>query len=387
MGAYEVTVPFFSFEGRIKETGDEISQALLTVAESGEYIGGKSVETFEEEFANYLGVNHVVGVGNGLDALRLILQGLGFGPGDEIIVPAFTFIATVLAVQQVGATPVFVDVDLTSANIDVNHIESAITPKTVAIIGVHLYGQPCDVVRVTQIADKHGLAFIEDAAQAHGAQVDGKSVGSWGHAAAFSFYPTKNLGALGDAGAISTNDTQLASRIRSLRSYGATASKYQHDLPGWNSRLDPIQAAALVVFLPRLDTWNDRRRLLAERYLVALSDSKVVSPLNVAAQLEFSVWHHFVVTSPAREHFMASMKELGVGTDIHYPEPVYRSKAIAPDGEANHESRGEFPNAESLASSVVSLPMHPWLSPDDIEVVEHALVSITDSARPYGVCL
>jgi dTDP-4-amino-4,6-dideoxygalactose transaminase len=215
-----VTVPFFSFEGRIRETGIEISRALLSVAESGEYIGGRYVQLFENQFADYLNVNDVVGVGNGLDALRLILQGLGFGPGDEVIVPAFTFVASVLAVQHVGATPVFVDVDLASANIDANQIESAITTKTVAVIGVHLYGQPCDVVSISKIANKHGLAFIEDAAQAHGAVVEGKSVGSWGNAAAFSFYPTKNLGALGDAGSVSTSDAQLASRIRSLRSYG-----------------------------------------------------------------------------------------------------------------------------------------------------------------------
>jgi dTDP-4-amino-4,6-dideoxygalactose transaminase len=380
MGAHKVIVPFFSFEGRIKETGEEIPRALLTVAESGAYIGGKSVETFETQFADYLAVNHVVGVGNGLDAIRLILQGLDFGPGDEIIVPAFTFIATVLAVQQVGATPVFVDVELTSANIDATQIESAITSKTVAIIGVHLYGQPCDVVRITQIADKHGLAFIEDASQAHGAQVNGKSVGSWGHAAAFSFYPTKNLGALGDAGAVSTNDAQVASRIRSLRSYGATSSKYQHDLPGWNSRLDPIQAAALSVFLPLLDSWNNRRRLLAERYLLALSDSKVISPLNRGAQLESSVWHHFVVMAPRRDHFMQTMREFGVGTDIHYPEPVYRSKAIAVVAETSFDPKSEFPNAESLAASVVSLPMHPWVTADDFETVVHALVSPGDSA-------
>ena len=382
-----MTVPFFSFEGRIKETEEETSQALLTVAESGEYIGGQYVETFENDFAGYLSVEHVVGVGNGLDALRLILQGLGFGPGDEIIVPAFTFIATVFAVQQVGATPVFVDVELTSANIDATQIEAAITSRTVAIIGVHLYGQPCDVVRITQIADKHGLAFIEDAAQAHGAQVNGKLVGTWGHAAAFSFYPTKNLGALGDAGAVSTNDAQIASRIRSLRSYGATSSKYQHDLPGWNSRLDPIQAAALSVFLPLLDSWNNRRRLLAERYLLALSDSKVISPLNRGAQLESSVWHHFVVTASERDHFMKTMRESGVGTDIHYPEPVYRSKAIAIVLEPSSERKGEFPHAESLAASVVSLPMHPWVSSDDFETVEHALVSLVDTARPFGTNL
>jgi len=373
MGTNKVRVPFFSFDGRIKETELEISKAMMTVVTSGEYIGGKFVETFENQFAEYLGVNHVVGVGNGLDAIRLTLQGLGFGPGDEVIVPAFTFIATVLAVQQVGATPVFVDVELASGNIDANQIESAVTSKTVAIIGVHLYGRPCDVIRINEIARKNGLAFIEDAAQAHGAEVDGQSVGNWGHAAAFSFYPTKNLGALGDAGAVSTNDSQLAARIRSLRSYGATENKYQHDLPGWNSRLDPMQAAAISVFLPFLDSWNERRRLIAGRYLSSFTDSELLAPLNKEAQIQSSVWHHFVVTTSDRDHFRQAMNNLEVGTDIHYPEPVYRSKSIHRGFYAEKGRVDRFPHAESLASSVVSLPMHPWLSPAEFQTVERAL--------------
>lgn len=373
MGGIQVKVPFFSFDGRIKETELEISKAVTEVVNSGEYIGGRFVEDFENQFAEYLGVNHVVGVGNGLDALRLILQGLGFGPGDEIIVPAFTFIATVLAVQQIGATPVFVDVELTSGNIDAHQVEYAITSKTVAIIGVHLYGRPCDVVRLTEIARRNGLAFIEDAAQAQGAEVDGKSVGNWGHAAAFSFYPTKNLGALGDAGAVSTNDSQLAARIRSLRSYGATENKYQHDLPGWNSRLDPMQAVALSVFLPFLDSWNERRKLLAGRYLSVFADSQLVAPLSRDAHIPASVWHHFVIRTSARDQFRQTMNYLGVGTDIHYPEPVYRSESICFGYYAEKGRVDRFPNAETLASSVVSLPMHPWVLPSEFLAIERAL--------------
>ena len=352
------SIPFFSLDGRMMEIGSEVRKAVLRTLDSGDLIEGPALCRFEENFGSYLGIRHVVGVGNGLDGLRLALLALGVKPGDEVIVPAFTFVATALAVIQVGAKPVFVDVEPDSGNIDVEKIPDAIGSRTVAVIGVHLFGRPCDVVGISQLTSEAGLLFIEDAAQAHGAQVLGRRVGTWGDAAAFSFYPTKNLGAVGDAGAVAVPSEGLAESIKSLRSYGRGASKYDHVTAGWNSRLDPIQASVLDIFLRKLDEWNERRQTQAARYLEALEGARDIEPLSRVTNTRESVWHHFVVRAQRRREVRRSLDSMGVGTDVHYPVPVYASPAIAVH---TADAKNFFPIADALAREVVSLPMHPWL--------------------------
>jgi dTDP-4-amino-4,6-dideoxygalactose transaminase len=334
-----------------------IREAIDRVLRSGFYILGEETTAFEREFADYCGVKHCVGVANGLDALHLILRGYGIGAGDEVIVPANTFIATWLAVSLVGARIVPVEPDDASWNIDPKRIEEAITPRTRAIMPVHLYGVPADLDAVRDIAQRHRLRVIEDAAQAHGARYRGLRAGSLGDAAGFSFYPGKNLGALGDGGAITTNDDELAERLRKLRNYGSSI-KYQHDVAGVNSRLDEIQSAVLRVKLQHLDDDNARRAAVAERYREALADTPV-ELVRVPGEAQ-PVWHLFVVRTPRRDALREYLTSRGVGTQIHYPVPCHRQEAFA------DQPWPELPVTERLQSQILSLPMAPYLSVDDV---------------------
>jgi dTDP-4-amino-4,6-dideoxygalactose transaminase len=342
--------------------------------DSGWYLLGKELEAFELEFAAYCGVNHCIGVGNGLDALHLILRGYGIGRGDEVIVPSNTFIATWLAVSYAGATPVPVEPDPRTYNLDPNRIESALTPHTKAIIPVHLYGQPADMNPIVEIAHKHGLKVIEDAAQSQGARYKGRNTGSLGDAAGFSFYPAKNLGAFSDAGAITTSDTDLADRVCRLRNYGSQ-KKYYHDLKGFNSRLDELQAAFLRVKLRKLDEWNGRRRRIAALYNSQLSTLNSQLLLPLVPDWAEPVWYLFVIRHSRRDLVQQKLFEAGIGTLIHYPIPPHLSGAYA----NGKYFRGAFPVAEELSDTALSLPMGPHLSQQEASCVVEALDRATRS--------
>ena len=345
-----MNIPFLDLAAINAEAGTQLDAALTRVRAASHYILGPELEAFENEFANYCGAGHCVGVGNGLEALVLALRAAGIGPGDEVIVPSHTFIATWLAVTACGAAVVPVEPIPAGFNIDPSGIEAAITPRTRAIIPVHLYGEPADMDAINAVAQKHGLFVLEDAAQAHGARFKGRRTGALGHAAAFSFYPAKNLGALGDGGAVVTNDKALAERIRALRSYGST-ERYVHPVQGGNSRLDEMQAACLRVKLPGLDAGNARRRQQAARYLEALASTKLALPSP--AQVGEPVWHLFVVQSAERDQLQKTLAAAGIATLIHYPCPPHLQDAYAAMG----FRRGAFPRAEALADRVLSLPI------------------------------
>jgi dTDP-4-amino-4,6-dideoxygalactose transaminase len=352
-----MSVPFLDVKAAYLELRDELDAAYRRVMESGWYILGEEVEAFEAEFAHYCGVKHCIGVGNGLDALHLILRGYGIGAGDEVIVPANTYIATWLAVSYAGAAPVPVEPDLRTFNIDPSLIEDAITERTKAIIAVHLYGQPSEIEAICRIAREHDLKVIEDAAQAQGAGFRDRKAGSLSDAAGFSFYPGKNLGALGDAGAVTTDDDELARRVRMLRNYGSQ-TKYLNEVKGFNSRLDPLQAAFLRVKLKCLDEWNARRRRAARYYLENLSEAKELT-LPFVPRWADPAWHLFVVRHPRRDQLREWLSEKGIATLIHYPVPPHLSEAYS-------ESSGmKFPITEQIADTVLSLPMGPHLDDDD----------------------
>lgn len=337
-----------------------IREAVDRVLRSGYYILGEETAAFEREFASYCGVQHCIGVANGLDALHLILRGYGIGPGHEVIVPANTFIATWLAVGLAGARIVPVEPDDASWNIDPRRIEEAITPRTRAIMPVHLYGAPADMDAIRDIAEQHDLRVIEDAAQAHGARYGNLRAGSLGDAAGFSFYPGKNLGALGDGGAITTNDGELAARLRKLRNYGSSV-KYQHDVEGLNSRLDEMQSAILRAKLPHLDADNARRAAVAQQYRDALADVPV-ELIRIPGEAQ-SAWHLFVVRTSRRDALRDFLAARGIGTQIHYPVPCHRQPAYA------DQSWPALPLTERLQEQVLSLPMSPYLSADEVAFV------------------
>ncbi|MBZ5626944.1 MAG: DegT/DnrJ/EryC1/StrS family aminotransferase [Acidobacteriia bacterium] len=355
-------VPFLDFVGPYEELKAELDEAYFRFMRSAWYVLGQEVEAFEREYADYCGARHCVGVGNGLEALHLILRGYGIGAGDEVIVPSNTYIATWLAVSYAEARPVPVEPDPKTFNIDPARIEAAITPRTKAIMPVHLYGQPADMDPIMEVARKRGLKVIEDNAQAQGARYKGRRTGSLGDAAGNSFYPGKNLGALGDAGAVTTNDANLADRIRTLRNYGSK-KKYYNDHKGYNSRLDELQAAFLRVKLRRLDEWNERRRGIAARYQAELPNCRLELPA-VPAWSE-PVWHLFVVRHKDRDRFQQKLSEGGIGTLIHYPVPPHLSGAYADMKSA----KGSLPIAEDIAASVLSLPIGPHLTPAQAEAV------------------
>jgi dTDP-4-amino-4,6-dideoxygalactose transaminase len=359
-------IPFLDLRAGYLELKDELDGAYKRFMDSGWYILGEEVETFEKEFAEYCGTKHCIGVANGLDALRLMLEAYGIGPGDEVIVPSNTYIATWLAVSQVGASPIPVEPDPATCNIDPERIEAAITPRTAAVLPVHLYGQPADMDSIKAIADRHGLIVLEDAAQAHGARYKGCRVGALSHAAGFSFYPGKNLGAFGDAGAVTTNDPVIAGKLRTLRNYGSR-QKYFNEIKGVNSRLDGLQAALLRVKLLKLDEWNERRRTIARAYMAGLQN---VADLQLPFGPEWaeSVWHLYTVRCTWRDDLQAHLNSNGVGTLVHYPVPPHRSEAYSTDREW-----GALPLAEKIANSTLSLPIGPHM---DIAAVERVSQTI-----------
>lgn len=366
-------IPFLDVRRLHLEIREHLEAAFRRVLDSGWFVLGPEVEAFEAEFALFCGVRQCVGVGNGLDALHLLLLAYGIGPGDEVVVPSNTFIATWFAVSKCGATPVAADPYPDTFNLDPDAMAAAITPRTRAIIPVHLYGQPADMDRINAIARQHGLVVIEDAAQSQGARYKGKRAGSLGHAAATSFYPGKNLGALGDAGAILTDDYAIADKVRALRNYGSH-SKYQHDVLGCNTRLDEMQAAFLRVKLGCLDDWNERRVRLARRYSMQLRDTGLALPS--VPEWADPVWHLYVVRSSSREALRRHLAERGIATITHYPIPPHRQACYA------EFSGHELPLAEKLANEVLSLPMSPVLTEREVDAVADAIHEFAGKVRP-----
>lgn len=356
-------IPFTSFDFQNKQIKAEISLAFEKVFDDGWYIMGKQLAAFEQEYAAFNNVQHVVGVSNGLDALHIALKSLGVGAGDEVIVPSHTYIATVLAVSYAGATPVFVEPDPFTYNIDFTKIEAAITSKTKAIMPVHLYGQACNMEAIGSIARKYQLYVIEDNAQAHGAAWNGQITGSWGHINATSFYPGKNLGALGDAGAVTTNDAALTARAAMLRNYGSV-KKYQHVVIGYNQRMDELQAAFLQVKLKYLPVWTAQRQYIAEKYN-ALLEGVGDLILPAVAPEATHVYHLYVIRTQQRDALQKYLQEQGIGTLIHYPVPVHLQEAYRHLG----YRRGDFPLAEALADTCLSLPLWPGMTADMVEQV------------------
>lgn len=364
-------VPFLELRPAYIELKRELDEAYARVMDSGWYLLGNELTSFETEFAQYCETQHCIGVANGLDALYLILRAYDIGAGDEVIVPSNTFIATWLAVSRTGAVPVPVEPDIRTYNIAPEFIHAAITPRTKAIIPVHLYGQPADMDPIMALASEHGLKVIEDAAQAQGARYKGRRTGSLGDAAAHSFYPGKNLGAFADAGAVTTNDPELADRIRTLRNYGSK-KKYYHETQGINSRLDEFQAAFLSIKLRHLDEWNVRRRKLATLYLTQLSELSPNLVLPFVPDWAEPVWHLFVVRHTQRDLLQQRLTQAGIGTLIHYPVPPHLSGAYV--GEPPCAS--SFPLAEETARTVLSLPMGPHVTEQQLLAVTEAITGL-----------
>ena len=363
-----MSIPFLDLRASYQELQGELDDSYRRIMESGWYILGEEVDAFERDFASYCEAKHCIGVGDGLAALTLILRGYGIGAGDEVIVPANTYIASWLAISYAGARPIPVEPDPCTYNLDPNRIAQAITPRTRAIMAVHLYGQPAEMKPILDLGKEHGVKIIEDAAQAHGAKYAGVRAGGLGDAAGFSFYPGKNLGAFGDGGVVVTNDEELADRVRLLRNYGSR-KKYYNEVKGFNSRLDTLQAAFLRVKLRHLDAWNNRRRAVARHYMERLGGIPGLDLPTVAPETE-AAWHLFVIRHARREDLQRCLDDAGIGTLIHYPVPPHLSHAYADAG----FRRGDFPITEQLANSVLSLPIGPHLHPEAVAKVIDALL-------------
>lgn len=355
-------VPFVSFLPMEKELNDEIREAFDRVFTRSWYIEGAEDELFEKSFAQFVGTEYCVGVGNGLEALVLILKALEIGAGDEVIVPSNTYIATALAVTYVGARPVFVEPSISTFNINPELIENAITERTKAIMPVHLYGQPCDMDPIMDVANRYNLKIVEDCAQAHGATYKGRKIGTFGEAAGFSFYPGKNLGALGDAGAVVTNNKELSNKIRALGNYGSDY-KYHHIYKGNNSRLDEMQAAFLSVKLPHLDRMNEERRRIARRYLSEIKNDRIVLP--TVSDYVNPVWHIFGIRCSNRDELEEYLNRKQIGTNKHYPIPIHLQKCYDNLG----FSEGDFPIAEEISKTELSIPMYYGMSEEEIDYV------------------
>jgi len=358
-------VPFVDLHAQYEQIRADVDRAMRQVIDRGDFIHGSAVARFESDFAAYIGVSHAIGVGNGGDAIELALRAFDVGPGDEVITAANTFIATVLAISATGARPVLVDMDRESYTIDPAAIDAAVTPRTRAIVPVHLYGQPADIEAVLAVASRHNLVVIEDAAQAHGARVNGRRAGAFGHAAAFSFYPSKNLGAYGDAGIVVTDDGRAAEKLRLLGNYGQRV-KYEHAVEGRNSRLDTMQAAVLAVKLPHLDRWNAARRAHAETYRARLL-RRVHTPATRSGVEH--VFHLYVIETEQRDRLREKLSGRGVHTGIHYPVPVHLQDAYASLGYRT----GAFPATEAAAKRILSLPMYAELTDEQIDYVCSAI--------------
>jgi len=361
-------IPFVDFQAQFHTMAPEIRAAIDAVLESGWYILGQQVQAFEEEFARYAGVAHCVGVGSGTEAIHLALRAAGIGQGDEVITVPNTCVPTVAGIVSAGATPNFVDVNPKTLTLEPRALEAAVSERTKAIVPVHLYGHPCDMQPILEIAARFGIPVIEDCAQAHGARYRDCMCGSFGRAAAYSFYPTKNLGAVGDAGAVVTNDAALAERLRRLRNYGE-CRRYHHDVQGINSRLDEIQAAILRVKLPRLEAWNEARRERAARYNALLRDLPLQPPIE--APWARHNYHLYVVRSAERDRLAEFLHRQGVTVLMHYPIPVHLQEAYA----GLRLPAGRFPVAERACAEVLSLPLYPELPMDTLEKIAQAVVS------------
>ncbi len=366
-------VPFLDLSHIYSDLQHQFDDAYKRVMLSGWYLNGPELKSFETSFAIYCGVNHCVGVSNGLDALRLILQGYDIGSGDEVIVPAHTFIATWFSVSQTNAHPIPVDVEPDTFNINPNLVEKAITKKTKAIIAVHLYGQPAEIDALKIIAKKYNIKLIEDAAQAHGATYKGKTVGSLGDAAAFSFYPGKNLGAFGDAGAITTNDDELAQKIKLLQNYGSK-EKYIHEKIGWNCRMDELQAAFLNIKLKKLDTWNNRRSEIARLYSEGLCK---LTQISTPRKINNHVWHLYVIKHTKRAELQKYLKDKGIETLIHYPYPPYKNKSYS----NTYDSVDRYHVTDQITQTCLSLPISPYLQNDEIDYVLNSVVEFQDKGK------
>lgn len=353
-------INYTDFSRMHKPIEEELLQCYKDVFDSQWFIQGKKLEQFEKEYAEYCGTKYCVGVGNGLDALRLILEACNIGEGDEVIVPSNTFIATILAISYVGATPVFVEPDMDTLLINSELIEEKITSKTKAIMVVHLYGRLADMDRIMDIAKKHNLKVFEDAAQAHGVSKDGVKAGAFGHAAAFSFYPGKNLGALGDAGAVTTNDKELAEKVRALGTYGSKI-KYKHEYKGVNSRLDEMQAAFLSVKLKCLDKWTKERQAIADKYYQGINNPRIKMPKYV----ENNVYHIFPVLCDDRDELYKFLEDKGIHTLIHYPIAIHLQGAY----EDMNKGKGAYPLAEKICESELSIPLYPGMTEEEIQYV------------------
>ena len=361
-------VPFLDLQRGYKELGPQIESAVSASLASGRYIGGPEVDAFETEFARFTGTAHCVGVGNGLDAIRLVLDAMEIGPGDDVLVPSNTFIATWLAVSQTGATPVPVEPDPQTHNVTVQGLKAALTAKTRALIPVHLYGCPAPIDDILAFARDHDLCVIEDAAQAHGARWKDVPIGGHGHAATWSFYPGKNLGAFGDGGAVTTNDPELAHRVRLMGNYGSE-ERYVHKQRGLNSRLDPVQAAILSVKLAHLEDWNDRRKGIAARYSAAFSALPALTLPDIPEAAD-PVWHLYVIRHPHRDALQTWLADQGIQTLIHYPCPPHKQGAYA--------SSKHLPIAERLAREVLSLPIGPQMTNEEVDRVIDVMMTVPD---------
>lgn len=354
-------IKLVDFKGEYQQLSKEINEVIRMVLESGRFILGEELTRFENEFADYLGVKYCVGVGNGLDALHLILRALNIGAGDEVIVPANTYIATLLAISYAGAKPVLIEPQENTYNINPELIEDAITKRSKAIMPVHLYGLSSDMDPINEIAERHGLFVIEDAAQAHGAEYKGKKCGGLGTAAGFSFYPAKNLGAYGDGGAVVTNDKEIAQRVMLLRNYGSR-EKYYNEIKGFNSRLDEIQAAILRVKLKHLDEWNERRRKTAKVYLNNIKEDKIILPFEPEGYKH--IYHQFVIRCHDRDNLQKSLEENGIATLIHYPIPAHKQNAYVDLG-----FNVSLPVTEKICNEILSLPIHAYLTGQEISKI------------------
>ncbi|CAA7618766.1 dTDP-3-amino-3, 6-dideoxy-alpha-D-galactopyranose transaminase [Magnetospirillum sp. LM-5] len=362
-------VPFVDLKAQYGSIKSDIDAAIATILDNAAFIGGQAVATFESAFAAFVGSRHCIGVANGTDALTLALRGLDIGVGDEVVTVANSFIASSEAISNAGATPVFVDCAADTYNIDVSRLAAAITPRTRAIVPVHLYGRPADMTAIMAIAREHDLKVVEDCAQAHGASLDGRMVGTFGDAACFSFYPGKNLGAYGDAGAVVTTDAELARRVRMTANHGRM-SKYDHEFEGVNSRLDGLQAAILTVKLRHLESWTEARRRVAARYTANLAGSGLPLPSDPAGGRH--VYHLFVIRLQERDRVQAALTEAGIATGIHYPIALPNLTAYARLG---HQAQ-DFPVASAYQDQVLSLPMYPELADDQIDYVCDRLLAV-----------
>ena len=361
-----MTIPILDLKAQYLAHREEIDGALLSVVADGQFILGPNVRALEQEIAAYVGCQYAIGVASGTDALLLTLTALGVGPGDEIITTPFTFVATASTISHRGAVPVFVDIDPRTFNLVPEMVEKAVTPRTKAIVAVHLFGQPVEMGPILEIAQRHGLKVIEDAAQAIGAEEHGRRAGSFGDAGCFSFYPTKNLGAYGDGGMVTTNDPAVAEKVDILRRQGGK-TKYYSEILGFNSRLDEIQAALLRVKLRHLDEWTAGRQRVARRYNELLAGGAVTTPYERPGVRH--VYHQYTIRAPRRDELQASLKKQGIGTMVYYPAPLHRQELYS---NLNYPA-GSLPNSEQAADEVLSLPIYPELTDAQIETVAEAI--------------